>query len=60
MKAREFKKVATRTILGKRLTIKEYVHGAYFQIASCRIPAANVEDAVAKYIAYMEKHNERI
>lgn len=59
MKAREFKKVATRAILGKRLTIKEYVHGHYFQIGTCRLPATNIEDAISRYIACKSKEGAK-
>jgi hypothetical protein len=49
-------KLGTRTILGKRITISEFKNVRYFRIGQCNIQAPNVEDAIAKYVACMEKH----
>jgi len=53
-------KLGTRTILGKRVTISEFKNVRYFRIGHCNIAASNVDEAIARYIACMEKHNERI
>jgi hypothetical protein len=51
-------KLGTRTILGKRVTISEFKNVRFYRIGNCNVSAANVEDAIAKYIKCIEAHNQ--
>jgi hypothetical protein len=48
MKNYEFRKIGTATIGSSRVVVKEYVHGGYFQIGRCRVPAKSKEEAIQK------------
>lgn len=49
MKRYEFKPVGTVTIDGTRYAVKEYQHGAYFQVGKVRVPAHTREEAIEKF-----------
>ena len=59
MKTRSnIKHLGTRTILGKRVSIGEYINVRFYRIGNCNIQAADLETAISKYIACKEKQNE--
>lgn len=55
MKNREFKLIGTRTINGKRVTIRESLTTRYYKIGKCNIAGTSVDDAISKYIACQAK-----
>lgn len=53
-----FKKLGTRTIDGRVMTIAEHKLMAYFRIGTTNIPAASMTEAIEKYEHYLERQRQ--
>jgi hypothetical protein len=60
MKTRSnIKPLGTRTILGRRVSIGEYINVRFYRIGTCNIQAADLETAVARYIECKSKEGAK-
>jgi len=44
------KHIGSRTILGKRVQISEFINVRFYRIGSCNIQASSVEEAIERYV----------
>ena len=44
------KPLGSRTILGKRVAISEYINVRFYRIGQCNIQASTLDEAIEKYV----------
>lgn len=60
MKTRSnIKHLGTRTILGKRVSVGEYINVRFYRIGNCNIQASDLETAIARYVECKSKEGAK-
>ncbi len=49
MKRNDYKRIGSRTIDGKRVTVSEHKDLAYWRLGQCNIPAKTLDEAIEKF-----------
>lgn len=58
-KRSNIKSLGTRTILGKRVSIGEYINVRFYRIGNCNVQASDLETAISRYVKCKSKEGAK-